>query len=225
MVALGIEDSSEGCQGSNPTCNEAQLRADNVINGAEPQLMIPAGGDFRPAVSSNLFGIGTVSTTAFAGGDRVSTPLAPVGILTNTVSVDRSGTERGESSIVGAYDTSDVSSDDPSAPENPDNPGDPEEPTVDEVPSIQSVRCSPSSVRRGGKVRCIVSASDDRGIRNVVVQIGRLPKKGLRRTRGRYEGIVSTSRLAVGRHRITASISDTGGHRVSRAGGVLRVRK
>ena len=31
-MPLGIEGSDQGCQPTNPTCNAAQLRADNAIN-------------------------------------------------------------------------------------------------------------------------------------------------------------------------------------------------
>jgi hypothetical protein len=45
---LGIEGPDEGCQPENPTCNEAQLRTENVINRLEPHFADPAGGDFTP---------------------------------------------------------------------------------------------------------------------------------------------------------------------------------
>ena len=44
-----------GCQAGNPTCNPAQLQAQNAINLFQPQLRDPAHGDFHPAAGSNLF--------------------------------------------------------------------------------------------------------------------------------------------------------------------------
>jgi hypothetical protein len=52
LMPLGIEASPDflaGCQPDNPTCDEAQLRADNAINTLEPQLIDPASGDYRLA--------------------------------------------------------------------------------------------------------------------------------------------------------------------------------
>lgn len=48
-MPLGIEapDFAAGCQDDNPTCNAAQLRADNAINQFEPQFVGAAQGDFQ----------------------------------------------------------------------------------------------------------------------------------------------------------------------------------
>ena len=46
-MPLGIEGTL-ACTNSNPTCNEAQLIADNAINTIEPQFVNPALGDFHP---------------------------------------------------------------------------------------------------------------------------------------------------------------------------------
>ncbi|KXK15298.1 MAG: hypothetical protein UZ15_CFX003002853 [Chloroflexi bacterium OLB15] len=48
-MPLGIEanpDSPAGCQADNPTCNQAQLRADNLINQVEPVMVDPENGNF-----------------------------------------------------------------------------------------------------------------------------------------------------------------------------------
>lgn len=44
--SLGLLDEG-GCPDANPTCNEAQLRAQNAINTLEPTLADPANGDYR----------------------------------------------------------------------------------------------------------------------------------------------------------------------------------
>ncbi len=52
-LALGIGEGS-ACQPSNPTCNATLLRAHNHINQFAPQLVNPAGGDFRPLPGGNV---------------------------------------------------------------------------------------------------------------------------------------------------------------------------
>lgn len=52
-LELGIGDGT-ACQPSNPTCNAALLRARNHINEFAPQLVNPAGGDFRPVPGGNV---------------------------------------------------------------------------------------------------------------------------------------------------------------------------
>ncbi|MBI5088449.1 MAG: right-handed parallel beta-helix repeat-containing protein, partial [Actinobacteria bacterium] len=43
---LGVGD---GCADTNPTCNDAQIRAQNAINSIDPELVDPEHGDFAPA--------------------------------------------------------------------------------------------------------------------------------------------------------------------------------
>lgn len=100
---LGVEDSAVGCQPSNPTCNAAQLLADNAINTLEPQLANPGAGDFRPAPGSNLLQIATFEIPAFIWTDAPIQPLAPAGELSNLVLVDYAGSTRGSNSCPGAY--------------------------------------------------------------------------------------------------------------------------
>lgn len=97
---LGI---GEACGANNPTCNEAQLRADNDINTLLPQFVNPAGGDFHPAASGNILSTPGFSIPDFAGGDRPTPPLAPMGDLLNDVLLDRDGNSRNSSIIPGAY--------------------------------------------------------------------------------------------------------------------------
>lgn len=63
-MPLGIEanpDFPSGCQADNPTCNEAQIRADNAINTVEPVLNDPANGnyDHAPGWTLETFAIPT----------------------------------------------------------------------------------------------------------------------------------------------------------------------
>jgi hypothetical protein len=105
-LLLGVEDPSQGCQPSNPTCNLAQLLADNLINTLEPQLVDPAGGNLRPAAGGNVFGVAALPIADFPGGDRPQPPLAPAGDLANAVQRDADGFSRSPGGPPGAFATS-----------------------------------------------------------------------------------------------------------------------
>ena len=97
---LGI---GNACAASNPTCNEAQLRADNVINRVQPQLVNPAGGNYHPTTGSNLSTVRTFPIPSFPGTGLPSRPLAPTGNLVNTVPLNRDGVPRSATPTPGAY--------------------------------------------------------------------------------------------------------------------------
>jgi hypothetical protein len=65
---LGAGDSGQGCQPSNPSCNPSQLAAENMINSAEPQLVNPAGGDYRPVAGGSLATAPPAALPAFDPG-------------------------------------------------------------------------------------------------------------------------------------------------------------
>ena len=100
---LGIEDGDQGCQPGNPTCNAAQLAADNAINTLEPQFVNAAGGDFQPLPGGTLEAATTYAAPDFPGDDRPTPPLAPLGDLANAVSRDFTGAPRGPASPPGAF--------------------------------------------------------------------------------------------------------------------------
>jgi hypothetical protein len=100
---LGVEESDQGCQPTNPTCNQTQLLRDNAINTIEPQLVDPSSNDFHPVAGGNIFGVSPFSISDFLGGDRPTTPLAPVGNLTNSVIWDFDGQTRTVPGLIGAY--------------------------------------------------------------------------------------------------------------------------
>ncbi|MFL5807051.1 MAG: right-handed parallel beta-helix repeat-containing protein [Roseiflexaceae bacterium] len=100
---LGVEDLAQGCQATNPYCNAAQLRADNAINTAEPQLADLSCGNFRPRLGGTLFGVTTFALPSFPGGDRPAPPQSPAGTLANLVATDRDGLPRASTSPPGAY--------------------------------------------------------------------------------------------------------------------------
>ncbi len=100
---LGVEDSSNGCQPANPTCNATQLAGRNAINRIEPQLVNPAAGDFRPAPGGNLFSATTYAIPDFTWSDAPTQPPAPAGNLSNSVPRDRNGASRSSTTPPGAY--------------------------------------------------------------------------------------------------------------------------
>jgi len=102
-MPLGIEDPAQGCQDANPTCNAAQLRADNAINTVEPQLVNPAGGDFHPVPGGNVYDAVTYAIPDYDWSDAPTTPPVPAGNLSNQVPVDRAGRPRAASGPPGAY--------------------------------------------------------------------------------------------------------------------------
>lgn len=56
-MPIGVEASPDfpaGCQADNPTCSEAQIRADNTINTHQPTLVNPAGGDYTLAPGESM---------------------------------------------------------------------------------------------------------------------------------------------------------------------------
>jgi len=100
---LGIEDTDQGCQPANPTCNATQLALDNSFNSIEPQFVNAGAGNFQPLPMGSLYAATTYAPPDFPGDDRPSPPLAPQGELTNVVDRDFTGAPRGPASPPGAF--------------------------------------------------------------------------------------------------------------------------
>ena len=101
-LPLGIGDGT-GCQSSNPTCNAAQLRRDNTINSARPQLVDPEHGDFRPVPGGNVDRHTAAAIPDFAWNGLPSRPVVPAGNLDNSVPRTRAGVPRDGWGHPGAY--------------------------------------------------------------------------------------------------------------------------
>lgn len=169
---LGVGD-GEGCDTANPTCNATQLATDNLVNEVEPSFRDPEAADFRPAPGSGLLDVAAVPPPSFPGGDRPTRPLAPSGVLDNTVLRDRSGALRGASAIVGAYDSSDAALE----------PAGEDGPTDTTPPKVSRVRCTPLAVTRGSAVTCKARVEDAGGIASVRVTVGTIAR-AMRRVPG-----------------------------------------
>ena len=102
-LPLGIEDTDQGCQPANETCNATQLRAENRINVSAPQLVNPERGDFHPVLGGTVFSSPTFTVPDFTGADIPTRPAVPVGTLSNAVPVDRDGRVRTLPGPPGAY--------------------------------------------------------------------------------------------------------------------------
>ena len=97
---LGIGDGS-GCQETNPTCNAAQLVADNTVNVVEPLFVDAAAGDFRLANPSAL-PLPVALPSSFPVWDSF-TPALPPATVDTAVLVDRNNRQRTGHDLVGAF--------------------------------------------------------------------------------------------------------------------------
>jgi hypothetical protein len=99
---LGV--GGDSCMPSNPTCNEAQLLAQNSFNRVEPRLVDPARGDFRPVAGGSLAGA-LVAGLVVAPLPSFASWAVPVcgGNLSNVVGYDRDGRPRLGGAPPGAY--------------------------------------------------------------------------------------------------------------------------
>jgi hypothetical protein len=77
-----------GCRDDNPTCNSAQLLAENTLNAFEPQLRDPANGDFHPKADSNLLTVHAAPIPDFSWADAPVKPTVPSGNPGNQVERD-----------------------------------------------------------------------------------------------------------------------------------------
>jgi hypothetical protein len=96
-MVLGIGDSGEA------RLVPGTVRAQNIINVAQPQLINPDGGDFRPLVGGNIFGAVTYAIPDFTWADAPTPPAVPQGNLSNSVPKTRSGEARIQPGRPGAY--------------------------------------------------------------------------------------------------------------------------
>lgn len=97
---LGVGEEGQGCQKSNPTCNEALIRQNNLINAKEPLFSDPAQNDFRLKDRGGFSA--TPSIPDFPGNDRPGS--VPQGELKNRVMLDFRGLQRPPAPAPGAFE-------------------------------------------------------------------------------------------------------------------------
>jgi hypothetical protein len=90
-MPLGVEESSEGCQPANPTCNAEQLFAENAVNSLEPLFADPSSTNFTPL--GNWWSEYIGYTIPDFGWDL---PGIPAGQTSNAVTGDQAGNERSD---------------------------------------------------------------------------------------------------------------------------------
>ena len=93
-LALGLGGDGEGGQAANPTCNPTLVRAQNAINTIRPQLIDPAGGNFRPKPGGNVAHYVAQSIPDYTWSDAPHPPTVPQGTLGNRVTTNREGAAR-----------------------------------------------------------------------------------------------------------------------------------
>jgi hypothetical protein len=194
-MPLGIEESSQGCQSSNVSCNQAQLVADNSINTTEPSFVNPGGGDFRPVSGSALESTTSRTVPDLAGVDTTLTAIAE-GDRGSTVTREFSGatrTSRPPGAIASAASSitipSSGSSDMTPSPESPTN----------QAPQVSSVKASGKNVKSKIRITISATASDDSGIASVVGYVKSGKKSAGMVTlsvqnNGKYTGTISVSK-------------------------------
>ncbi len=196
----GIEE-EQGCEDSNPTCNLAQLQADNVVNIFEPELRDADGGDLRPQSGSATLALSGATLASFPGGDGPGAPAVPPGVLANFFARDFSGSTPSGSRAVGAFSSADVSLS-PPAIDDVQVPTDPETPSV-EAPIIRRVKLATNRVGRRVEVELLVRVVSSEALDSISAVVRRgsndLRSIRMRLLRGqRYRG-VGRFRVASGR--------------------------
>lgn len=96
---LGVGEDS-GCLPANPTCNAAQLVADNAINTVEPIFVDAVDGNFRVSNAGTL--PTPVALPPFSAWHEF-TPAVPASSFGNNILTDRDGRARADHDLVGAY--------------------------------------------------------------------------------------------------------------------------
>ncbi len=214
--SLGIEETDQGCQGGNSSCNQSQLVAENNINQFEPAFRDAANSDFRPSVASNILGATTYALPAFAGSDRPSPPLAPEGVLTNSVPNDRGGAARTSVDPAGAYRSSDSNLEDPGS-------GDEEDGDSDLI--LEKAKVSPRTAKAGQMVTLQVTVRGS-GISRVTALVGTKATVTLRLSKGKYlKQWKAKKSLKPGKYPVSFTATADDGSSTTLAAGTLKIKR
>ncbi len=165
-TSFGIEDTSQGCQSSNASCNLAQLQSQNTVNSSEPQLQNPAANDFRPQSGSALLSATVAALTSFSGGDRPTPPTVPEGVLGNSFTRDFSGATSAGTRIVGAYGSPD-STLTPPAIDGAEIPSSP----AGSAPTLSALKVTAKRAGKKTTLSISVRVTSDLSVDSVVAEI------------------------------------------------------
>lgn len=216
---IGVEDNSNACVGG--TCSASQIISNNSVNTIEPTFRDVLAGDYRPSEGSALATVGSQAIDNFLGGDRQPTPLAPEGVLANSVLTDRGGAARTLSTSPGAYARFD--SEITSTPGTPVGDTPSVTPGDSTAPSISSLRVTPTTLRKGANVSFSATVTDVTGVTRVTAKVGNASatlKKGRGNT---YSGKVKVTRIGTFSSSVIAQ--DAAGNRSTRAGSRVKVTR
>lgn len=207
---LGIEGPNEGCQPSNTSCNEIQLRSENFINVVEPELNAPADGDLRPKAGSAFLTLSPAVLSPFTS--RSPDETTPEGIISNLFTRDRSGSEA-TALVVGAYSSASAEL---LPPTNSNSPI----PKAPQVPTITSLSAKSTKVGRRYRIAlsCIVTSTTSHS--SVSARLSNCKRFSLTKRGSKYVQSVlvrSASRLLV-----TVSVKDVGGSTMTKTVSVSR---
>ncbi len=100
---LGVTgDEGTACANANPTCNPAQLAADNAVGTIDPALIDAVHDLYQPVAGGNLFSADVFEIPDFAWSDLPASPEVPQGLLSNQVAQTIEGHPRTPNRL-GAY--------------------------------------------------------------------------------------------------------------------------
>ncbi len=232
-VILGAGEDGQGCAEDHPTCNTQQLLTENALNTLFPEFRNATGvgteQDLRPSPGSSILSVQGNLVPAFDGANRPLPPLAPVGMLDNSVLIDRGGHSRAEAIVVGAYASADSPREPipgtPGAPGDDSGGGQNPPPSGDTTPPLISKAKSSKSAKLGKKVSLQATVKDAGGIQSVVATIGTdtvpLRLTG-RASKGKFKGTYRAAREGVFEVIITAT--DTSSNQSQTSAGRVRVK-
>ena len=194
--SLGVEGGEQGCQPSNTTCNETQLRAENSINTLEPQLRDPQNGDFRPLSGGSVFQYQPTALGSFPA--RGAEENTPEGELVNTFQRDFSG-QVYSALRVGAFASHDTSTAPPANDSGDSSGGDVDTPQNPNAPRITKIGLKTRRIQGRLTLLVRISARDNGRIKSVKATLLDMRRVRLKRAGQEYVGsIVIRSRRGVG---------------------------
>jgi Right handed beta helix region len=166
-MPLGIEESDQGCQNDNLSCNQSLIRAENTINSSEPDFLSAISNDFRPTSGGR---ISSISAQAISDHLALDSSLNPIteGTQSNQVTREFSGALI-STRPPGAFASYESSTDFPSAPDGEGTTPDPVDSNL--APELQISKVTKATAGRKLNISITAVASDSDNIASVVATI------------------------------------------------------